>query len=515
MAVDRAGPPADRPRGRRTRAGADGRVRLPGPRGRAGARIAGTTAVRDRRGRGGRSGAAARRRSRACPAGLARGRPPVAGDACGAPARRPRAGGRARGRGRSAMADLHGASPALAVARVLDGDAERRELVAQAVRRGEVAWPRGPRPAPRAAPRSPGRGRRRSASGRIAEHLVEIAERSSAGRRRPWTSTARSIRRLRSRTRSNTTARPADTLRSSSSASPKAVPGRLEAPRQRRRRPGRPRGRRRARRRPRRADRARPPAAASESSRVVEAGPVVDRDQRQAQGPRRDAGREELADPGDVAGRLGHLRAAHLEMGAVEPRADERLAGRRLALGDLVLVVREDEVDAAGVDVERRPEVGHAHRRAFDVPAGPARADGRLPDRLAGLGTLPQGEVADVVLAVLVGLDPLPHPQALGVETGQPPVGRPRRDPEEDRAVVGPVGVAALEQRRDEGDDLVDVAGRPRQDVRASSSGAPRHRPGTRRDSARRASSMVSPVAAAPRMILSSISVMFMTQVTG
>ena len=32
---------------------------------------------------------------------------------------------------------------------------------------------------------------------------------------------------------------------------------------------------------------------------------------------------------------------------------DERLAGRGLALGDLVLVVREDQVDAAGVDVER------------------------------------------------------------------------------------------------------------------------------------------------------------------
>ena len=73
---------------------------------------------------------------------------------------------------------------------------------------------------------------------------------------------------------------------------------------------------------------------------------------------------------------------------------------------------------------------------------------GGLPRRLARLGALPQREVADVVLAVLVGLDPLPHPQSVGVEARQPTVRRPRRDPEEDRPVVGPVGVAALEQRR-------------------------------------------------------------------
>jgi hypothetical protein len=88
------------------------------------------------------------------------------------------------------------------------------------------------------------------------------------------------------------------------------------------------------------------------------------------------------------------------------------LAGGRLALGDLVLVMREDQVDAAGVDVERRPEVGHAHRRAFDVPARPARSDRRCPSSARRAWALPEGEVADVVLAVLVGLDPLadPHP---------------------------------------------------------------------------------------------------------
>ena len=135
-------------------------------------------------------------------------------------------------------------------------------------------------------------------------------------------------------------------------------------------------------------------------------------------------------------------------------------------------------------------------------------------DGSPGLGALPQREVADVVLGVLVGLDPLADPQLLGIEPRQPAVGRPRRDPEEDRAVVGPVGVAALEQRPDERDHLVDVLGGAGQDV------GPGHpqRVGVGQEAARgsgsRARRCPMPAAAAPRMILSSISVMFMTQRT-
>jgi hypothetical protein len=131
----------------------------------------------------------------------------------------------------------------------------------------------------------------------------------------------------------------------------------------------------------------------------------------------------------------------------------------------LALVVVRN-LHAAGVDVEGRTEVGHAHRRALDVPAGSARTDRRLPGRLARLGPLPHGEVADIVLAVFVGLDSLPHPEPFGIEAGQAAVRRPRGDPEEDRAVVRPIGVAALEQRCDQLGHLVDVLGRPRQDVR-------------------------------------------------
>ena len=66
----------------------------------------------------------------------------------------------------------------------------------------------------------------------------------------------------------------------------------------------------------------------------------------------------------------------------MHPVAGERRAFMgAAALGDLVLVVREDQVEAAAVDVDRLAEMRLDHRRAFDVPAGPAPAPGASPSR--------------------------------------------------------------------------------------------------------------------------------------
>src|SRR3954469_15463878 len=62
--------------------------------------------------------------------------------------------------------------------------------------------------------------------------------------------------------------------------------------------------------------------------------------------------------------------------------------------------MREDEVEPAAVDLERRPEDLLDHRRALDVPAWPAPAPRRLPPRVLrrGLVRLPEREVARVLL---------------------------------------------------------------------------------------------------------------------
>ena len=90
--------------------------------------------------------------------------------------------------------------------------------------------------------------------------------------------------------------------------------------------------------------------------------------------------REEIANRGKVAKAFGHLFAGRiLQVLRVQPVARERLPGRTLALGDLVFVVRKDQVDAAGVNVERLSEVLHAHRGALDVPAGTSRPQRGFP----------------------------------------------------------------------------------------------------------------------------------------
>ena len=81
-------------------------------------------------------------------------------------------------------------------------------------------------------------------------------------------------------------------------------------------------------------------------------------------------------------------------------RPDPReLVAERARLRDLVLVVREDEVEPAAVDLEDRPEQLLGHHGALDVPARPAASPRRVPGRvLARLVRLPEREVARILL---------------------------------------------------------------------------------------------------------------------
>ncbi len=141
-----------------------------------------------------------------------------------------------------------------------------------------------------------------------------------------------------------------------------------------------------------------------------------------------------------------------------------------LALGDLVLVMREEQVDAAGMQVDGLAEVLPDHRAALDVPAwAPLRgAAGAGPFHLAvllGLIGLPEREVAHVVLVVCVedavGDLELPLPDAR-----EGAVRREGSDLEIDRPVRGAVGVSLPHQHLDHVDLLPDVARGRRLDVR-------------------------------------------------
>src|SRR5438552_1177691 len=73
-------------------------------------------------------------------------------------------------------------------------------------------------------------------------------------------------------------------------------------------------------------------------------------------------------------------------------------------LRDLTLVMWKDEVGAAGVNIERRPQIARAHDGALDVPA---RAPGSPRARPRGLSRrlrLPEHEVERIALARVVGM---------------------------------------------------------------------------------------------------------------
>src|SRR5690349_3704033 len=79
---------------------------------------------------------------------------------------------------------------------------------------------------------------------------------------------------------------------------------------------------------------------------------------------------EQLGRGHNVAEALRHFLGAHVDEAVVHPEAGEgRAAMRAAALRDLILMVREDEVEAAAMDVDRLAEMRLDHRRAFDVPA--------------------------------------------------------------------------------------------------------------------------------------------------
>src|SRR5581483_3206649 len=98
----------------------------------------------------------------------------------------------------------------------------------------------------------------------------------------------------------------------------------------------------------------------------------------------------------------------------------ERLAGGALALRDLVLVMREDQIDPARMQIDRLAEQALRHRGAFQVPPGPPRRDAELrelPRRLPFALPLPQHEVARVLLRIAVGIDARAGLHPLVIET--------------------------------------------------------------------------------------------------
>ena len=129
--------------------------------------------------------------------------------------------------------------------------------------------------------------------------------------------------------------------------------------------------------------------------------------------------RQQLRRRDDVAERLRHLLRAHVDEAVVHPVARERRAAvGAAALRDLVLVVREDEVEPAAVDVDRlaqmRARSSPSIRCASPAGRGPT---GESQPITPSRARLPQHEVGRIAL-VGRDLDPRAGDHRVAVAAG-------------------------------------------------------------------------------------------------
>ena len=169
----------------------------------------------------------------------------------------------------------------------------------------------------------------------------------------------------------------------------------------------------------------------------------------------------DVADGEEIAEALAHLAVVDVDIAVVHPVMREGDAAAALALGDLVLVMREDEILPAAVDVDRLAEAAARHGGALNVPAGTPLSPRRRPARLAGLRALPQGEVHGVLLE-LAGGDARAGLELLERLVGELAVLLVHAGAEVDVAVPRRVGAALLDKRLDDGQNFRDVLRRAR-----------------------------------------------------
>ena len=213
--------------------------------------------------------------------------------------------------------------------------------------------------------------------------------------------------------------------------------------------------------------------------------------------------------------RLAIFCAAHLEVRAMQPGMDERLPGRRFRLGDFVLVMGEHRgrPPRYGCRSSARGIACSSPSTRCATPVAPRRprsTSWARPPRC------PFHSAKSRTSSLLYSSASTRSPTRcwVRVDMRKSAIGRPAGDAEEDRAVIHAVRVPLRKQRRDERGHVGDVLGGARHDVRARDPQPPESTVERAALAPGVSSAMGTPSRPASRMILSSTSVTFMTQVT-
>lgn len=98
---------------------------------------------------------------------------------------------------------------------------------------------------------------------------------------------------------------------------------------------------------------------------------------------------------------LTHLFRVNGNEAIMEPVIYEMAAGAAFGLGDFIFMMRENQIRAAAMEIKGLAQVMDGHGGAFDMPARTSLAPGAFPERFTGLSSLPQREIAGVLLFIV------------------------------------------------------------------------------------------------------------------
>src|SRR5579872_530025 len=120
----------------------------------------------------------------------------------------------------------------------------------------------------------------------------------------------------------------------------------------------------------------------------------------------------------------------------MKPIAHKGLSRGGFRLRDLIFVMGESEVHAAGMNVDGFSQILHSHGRALNVPARAAGTDARFPEKLAWFGRFPQSEIARIGLVVAIHIHPRPGHNTCRIHMAELSVIGKLRDAEVDGSVT-------------------------------------------------------------------------------
>ncbi len=147
----------------------------------------------------------------------------------------------------------------------------------------------------------------------------------------------------------------------------------------------------------------------------------------------------------EIPQRLRHLAVVNIQKAIMQPVFCKNFAIACFALGNLIFMVRENQILAAGMDVNLLPQIFSGHHGTFNMPARPALTPRRLPVRLAFFLGLPKHEVKGVLLGLPSHLDiAVPGLQVVEVLVGELAIFLKFAGAEIDGAICRWVGVAFL-----------------------------------------------------------------------